>query len=102
MMPCLFLHFSGAGDGRKAKLGSDRMLSPLNLALTHTRTDTKNAFWRRTFLCREGLLPGGKTKIYLQSMLPKIMVFLLSLSFYKNNVHMSLVEINNTRVFNFP
>lgn len=25
MMPCLFLHFSGARDGRKAKLGSDGM-----------------------------------------------------------------------------
>lgn len=32
-------------------------------------------------------------------MLPKIMAFLSSLSFYKNNVHMSLVEIDKMQEF---
>lgn len=35
----------------------------------------------------------------LKSMLSKIMAFLSFLSFYKNNVQMSLVEINTTQEF---
>lgn len=62
MMPRLFLYFSGVGGRRKAKLGSDRTLSPLNYSLTHTCMDMRNASHKWMFLCRKGSLLGSKTE----------------------------------------
>lgn len=63
MMPCLFWYFSGVWGRRRAKLSSDKMLSPLDYSLMHTRLDMKNVFQRWTLLCRKDSFPGNKTKI---------------------------------------
>lgn len=45
----------------------------------------------------------NQKSLRLKATLPKITAFLSSLSFYVNNVHMSLEEINKTQeFFNFP
>lgn len=48
---------------------------------------------------RVHFLDAKPKSVHLKSMLPKIMAFLSSLGFYKNNVQMSLVEINKTQEF---
>lgn len=63
MVPCPFLNLPGAWGRRKAKQSSRRMLRPVSWSLMHSRMDMKNALLGACLLCRNGSLPGSKTKI---------------------------------------
>lgn len=85
---------------QKESISSDRMLSPSTAHCCTPEWMCKMPSMGGRFPAeRVHLLEANPKSLHLKSMLPKIMAFLSSLSFHKNNVQMSLVEINKTQEF---
>lgn len=104
MMTCLSLRFPGLWGRRKVILSSDKMLPLLTSSQKHTRMHMKDAFRGGFFSAERVHFQKAKPKsLHPKSMLLKFIAFLSLFSFIKkkkkNNVQMSLMEINKMKEF---